>query len=157
MRRTFLINVLLPFSIGRTFSRISSDPKYSRCGETTKGGDFSKNETERTRTRSRSIRIESARAGRKLNCREAIPRSAGPLHQFARDAAVYLTNDQILYAKKSTATREDVFFLLLPLFGSVRDTFPPRSRIHFTCQPRVIPYPSGYYNGAGEREPTDDT
>lgn len=26
----------------------------------------------------------------------------GPLHQFARDAAVYLTNDQILYAKKST-------------------------------------------------------
>lgn len=33
----------------------------------------------------------------------------GPLHQFARDAAVYLTNDQILYAKKSTTGRGGMY------------------------------------------------
>ena len=91
---------------------------------------------------------------RKFNPRGSNFPSTGPLHQFARDV-VYLTNDQILYAKKST---RDVLSLSLSLpsirallrLESVRDTFPP-SRIHLyttTCSLRVISHPAGYYNGA---------
>lgn len=95
----------------------------------------------------------------------------GPLHQFARDAAVYLTNDQILYAKKSTTGRGGMYS---PVLGGnayiftiyiyvYTHLFPPSFEYisrgsHALASLVILVYPSGYIRMArGERKPTDDT
>lgn len=96
----------------------------------------------------------------------------GPLHQFARDAAVYLTNDQILYAKKSTtgrggmyspslrSRRECVYIYYIYVYTHL---FPPSFEYisrgsHALASLVILVYPSGYIRMArGERKPTDDT
>lgn len=71
----------------------------------------------------------------------------GPLHQFARDAAVYLTNDQILYAKKSTTGRGGMYspslhsrrecVYIYYIYICIYTPFSTVFRIHFTWQPRA--------------------
>lgn len=106
-------------------NKIKTVSKYLLCSDATLHAELS-------RVKSNQPLHECVHR-RKFNPRGSNFPSTGPLHQFARDA-VYLTNDQILYAKKSTRDIRSLrHFLLFPLFlstpsalfrlKSVRDTF----------------------------------
>lgn len=132
----FLIN-------SRLFSRFRSERKFDgglpsldREDDQKGGGGFSKFFRNR-----RGEKIESARQSR------------GALHQFAARRRRLLDKRSNSLCKEIYRYEGGSIPLSLPLHPTVREAFAilfhRAFRIHFTCQPRVIPYPSGYYNGAG--------